>query len=200
MSIGPFQTCVMPGCNNPLKRGAVKYCSLQCVHAAQKKFRRKCLNDCGDAAKLPRSSYCSISCAHAYHYKSRAESFIAGGGIYGYVMPQFLARVLRDYYGERCLRCGWSQRHPKTGKVPIEVEHIDGDWQNSRLTNLTLLCPNCHALTLTYRGLNRGRGRAYRLKGVDRTTPKCSEHVAPSSVAKKVGSAAARQLELLTPT
>jgi hypothetical protein len=28
-----------------------------------------------------------------------------------------------------------------------------------------LLCPNCHALTLTYRGLNRGHGRALRLGG-----------------------------------
>ena len=59
----------------------------------------------------------------------------------------------RSYYGERCLKCGWSRRHPKTGKVPIEVEHIDGNWQNSRLTNLTLLCPNCHALTPTFRAL-----------------------------------------------
>jgi hypothetical protein len=28
-----------------------------------------------------------------------------------------------------------------------------------------LLCPNCHSLTATYRGLNRGRGRALRLGG-----------------------------------
>jgi hypothetical protein len=49
--------------------------------------------------------------------------------------------------------------------VPIEVEHIDGDWRNSRVENLTLLCPNCHSLTATYRGLNRGRGRAKRLGG-----------------------------------
>ncbi|HEX3671522.1 MAG TPA: HNH endonuclease [Candidatus Cybelea sp.] len=115
-------------------------------------------------------------------------------------MPHFLARVLRDYYGERCLRCGWSKRHPKTGKVPIEVEHIDGNWQNSRLTNLTLLCPNCHALTLTYRGLNRGRGREYRLKGSDHAARGRLTNEALQPTGKKVRGAAALQLELLTPT
>jgi hypothetical protein len=61
------------------------------------------------------------------------------------------------------LRCGWSRRHPTTGKVPVEVEHIDGNWENNRLTNLTLLCPSCHSLTPTFRALNRGRGRNYRV-------------------------------------
>jgi hypothetical protein len=49
--------------------------------------------------------------------------------------------------------------------VPVEVEHIDGDWRNNRVENLKLLCPNCHALTATFRALNRGRGRAKRLGG-----------------------------------
>lgn len=156
------RTCAITGCNRQLGRGA-KYCSLKCVQFAQKKSRSACLSGCGNMAKLHRTRYCSLSCATAHRYRRRAEAFFARGGIYGYVHPQFLARALRDYYGERCLRCGWSNRHEKTGKVPVEVEHIDGDWQNNRLTNLTLLCPNCHALTPTFRGLNRGRGRAHRL-------------------------------------
>ena len=41
----------------------------------------------------------------------------------------------------------------------LELEHIDGDWSNTRLENLTLLCPNCHSLTATFKALNRGRGR-----------------------------------------
>ncbi len=30
--------------------------------------------------------------------------------------------------------------------------------------NLTLLCPNCHSLTKTYKGANKGGGRTYRKK------------------------------------
>ena len=41
------------------------------------------------------------------------------------------------------------------------LDHIDGSRENNRLSNLQLLCPNCHAQTPTYRGRNIGsRGYA----------------------------------------
>ena len=44
--------------------------------------------------------------------------------------------------------------------IPLELDHRDGDRLNNELSNLRLLCPNCHALTPTYRGRNvRLRGR-----------------------------------------
>ncbi len=43
-------------------------------------------------------------------------------------------------------------------KIPLELDHIDGDRSNNSLGNLRLLCPNCHATTSTYRGRNiKGR-------------------------------------------
>ncbi|MCX4666967.1 HNH endonuclease [Streptomyces sp. NBC_01381] len=41
--------------------------------------------------------------------------------------------------------------------LPLEVDHIDGDWHNNRVENLRLLCPNCHSVTDTYRGRAKGR-------------------------------------------
>jgi HNH endonuclease len=39
--------------------------------------------------------------------------------------------------------------------IPLELDHINGDNQDNRLENLRLLCPNCHALTPTYRSKRR---------------------------------------------
>ena len=38
--------------------------------------------------------------------------------------------------------------------IPLELDHVNGDRYDNQLSNLRLLCPNCHALTPTYRGKN----------------------------------------------
>ncbi|HXO16998.1 MAG TPA: HNH endonuclease signature motif containing protein [Candidatus Dormibacteraeota bacterium] len=128
-------------------------------------FHRSCLNGCGRKLQKNAKRYCSFKCEHAHRHACRARAFILQGGVKGHVPLHFLGRVLREFYGECCVQCGWAERHKNTGRVPVEVEHIDGDWRNNRLENLILLCPNCHALTPTFRGLNRGKGRAHRRGG-----------------------------------
>jgi hypothetical protein len=35
-------------------------------------------------------------------------------------------------------------------KLVLQVDHINGDWDDNRLFNLRFLCPNCHSQTSTY--------------------------------------------------
>ena len=53
-----------------------------------------------------------------------------------------------------CDECKLTEWHGKP--TPLELHHIDGNTENNNLSNLRLICPNCHALTVTYRGKNKG--------------------------------------------
>jgi hypothetical protein len=55
---------------------------------------------------------------------------------------------------QRCEKCGWKKRSID-GRLPLELDHINGDSRDNRLENLRILCPNCHSLQLTHRGRNR---------------------------------------------
>ena len=52
---------------------------------------------------------------------------------------------------EHCEWCGWSKR-TGNGYLPLELDHINGDRHDNRITNLRILCPNCHSLTPHHRG------------------------------------------------
>lgn len=41
--------------------------------------------------------------------------------------------------------------------IPLEVHHKDGNKHNNDEDNLSLLCPNCHALTDNFRGRNSNK-------------------------------------------
>jgi len=54
----------------------------------------------------------------------------------------------------KCELCGWAKKSID-GRIPLELDHINGDRFDNRIKNLRILCPNCHSLQPTHRGLNR---------------------------------------------
>lgn len=64
-----------------------------------------------------------------------------------------LRLLSEDIFPHQCQDCRvvtW-----KDSLVPLELHHINGNSEDNTLSNLQLLCPNCHALTDTYRGKNK---------------------------------------------
>lgn len=78
-------------------------------------------------------------------------------------VPAIRTRLLRER-GHQCEECGLS--HWMNNPIPIEMDHINGDNRDHREENLRLLCPNCHALTPTFRN-RRGwkKSTAWKAKG-----------------------------------
>ena len=64
-------------------------------------------------------------------------------------------RLIREGIKEyKCECCGISEWNGKP--ISLQLHHINGIHNDNRLSNLQLLCPNCHAYTDNYRGKNKG--------------------------------------------
>lgn len=126
---------------------------------------------CGSTALIWKYSksagkYCSHACQKAHEYKVFISKWI-DGEVSGTVGKKGISKHVRRYmfekYNSKCCLCGWGESHPLDGRIPLEVDHIDGDWKNTTEANLRLICPNCHSLTHTYKSRNRGKSsRTYK--------------------------------------
>lgn len=62
-------------------------------------------------------------------------------------------RLMKELNWEhKCHCCNLTEWQGKP--IPLEMEHKNGVHNDNRIDNLAFLCPNCHALTDTYKGKN----------------------------------------------
>ncbi len=57
---------------------------------------------------------------------------------------------------KKCVMCGSDDTWNGLPLV-LQLDHIDGDNSNNEITNLRILCPNCHSQTHNYAGKKNGR-------------------------------------------
>jgi hypothetical protein len=162
---GPLR-CAGCSIQIPFEKRRHKFCSRSCAARTNnhsRKVDRKC-EVCSKDLTTAQRRCCSQSCTNERRYSTFIRNWLTGsvsGGSWHHVNP-YVKKWLIQMRGEKCELCGWDKKNPVTKKVPVQVDHANGDPQNHRPENLRLLCPNCHSLTTTFGGLNRGRGRKQR--------------------------------------
>jgi hypothetical protein len=109
-------------------------------------------------------NYCSSKCRNEHKYKLFVEAWFAGqkDGCSGLGVSCHIRRWAREKSGNKCELCGWCCTNPVTGRVPLQIDHKDGNAVNNKPDNIRFICPNCHSLTPTFGNLNKGKGRKMR--------------------------------------
>lgn len=154
-------------CGEVILNYGIDYCSSSCSAKINNTIYQKripriivpCLN-CGTPTK---QSFCSADCSKVFKYNLNIENWKNGLSV-GYngktiQLKPFIRKFLLEKYNNKCCKCRWCEINPTTNKIPLEVNHIDGDAKNCKEENLEVICPNCHSLTHNFRALNKNSSR-----------------------------------------
>ena len=120
------------------------------------KQQHYCLN-CGKEIKTG-NKFCDVNCQWEFKYKNFIQKWLNGeeSGIVGKDnISDYIRKYLFEIHNNSCEKCGWNEINKFTGKVPLQIHHIDGDCMNNNIKNLQLLCPNCHSLTENFGARNK---------------------------------------------
>ena len=124
------------------------FCSKNCYKQFVLDNRENPCEYCGEdyKARHSGSKFCSRSCSNkartGISYKQGRPNCNIDRAV-----RQRAALVARDGEGCQGLNCPindstWLGKH-----LTLQIEHIDANRKNNELSNLVLLCPNCHSQT-----------------------------------------------------
>lgn len=104
------------------------------------------------------NKYCDNKCQGVFKWLNETIPRIERGDC-THNSNVILKKYLGEKHGEKCQDCGQNNIHNNKPLV-LQLDHIDGDSDNNNLSNLRLLCPNCHTQTDNFG--SKGQGNRYK--------------------------------------
>jgi hypothetical protein len=141
----------------PYEKRHHKFCDRSCAAKSTTKARsnlKGCLH-CDQPVYSPKK-FCNLECSWAHKWDQQKLLIEADEPIPFRQIKKYL--IERD--GHKCSSCHQSEWMGEP--IPLAGDHINGDPYLTVLSNIRMLCPNCHALTDTFCGKNMGNGRKER--------------------------------------
>jgi len=142
------------------KKGTINYCSLSCRNSRNFSEQTKEKKSCITKRKWLDGTYSlvdwdnvnnnveKISKSFGVWEKKAYDRLFNGEKLH----IQTLRKILIWDVENCCELCNTSEWLGSA--ITLEVHHIDGNNKNNELSNLQILCPNCHSQTDNYRAKN----------------------------------------------
>lgn len=91
----------------------------------------------------------------AGHNKRELSDILVENSTYSSTHALKLRLIKEGILEDKCSECGIEKWNGKD--ISLHLDHINGINDDNRISNLRLLCPNCHSQTPTYAGKNKQR-------------------------------------------
>lgn len=105
---------------------------------------------------LAEHKYCSRKCMFDFHWAETKNKLLTEGtdNSSGNAVGK---KYLIELHEDKCQLCKLDKWQGQ--KMPLVLDHVDGNAYNNLLSNLRVICNNCDALQPTFKSRNKGNGR-----------------------------------------
>ena len=138
--------------------GDKKFCDHSCRAIFCNSRREKKVRICGGCGvPISHGKYHSVQCQQDYLWRLRKEDIESTGKFPKSINNRVAKRYLLEKHGTICSICKNTMWMGKP--IPLELDHVDGNWENGAIDNARMICGNCGMQLPTYKNRNKGNGR-----------------------------------------